>query len=80
MVRYFARSSCSSICRLFSRLQEKNHNGSCACYVMVHFIVDWLMFGKIISSIVVRNISNFGQTICITSYRENPFKMEMDKN
>ena len=47
---------------------------------MVHFIVDWLMFGKIISGIVVRNISNFGQTICITSYRENPFKMEMDKN
>lgn len=47
---------------------------------MVPVIADWLMFGKIVSGIVVRIISNFGQTICITSYRENPFKMEMDKN
>ena len=33
----------SSICRLVFRVQEKNHNGSCACYLMVYVILEWLM-------------------------------------
>ena len=32
----------SSICRLVFRVQEKNHNFSCACYLMIYVVLEWL--------------------------------------